>query len=71
VAGGSVVLVNPAPLVLGPMTSALATTLDELGILAPSGAQVSYDDSGGLTVTTEGDLISVDRTFKRSFRDVR
>jgi filamentous hemagglutinin family protein len=60
VANGSVVLVNPTPLVLDPTTSALAPTLDELGILAPSGAQVTYDDSGALTVTTEGDLIIED-----------
>lgn len=32
-------------------------TLDELGITAPEGATVTFDDDGILTVTSEGDLI--------------
>jgi hypothetical protein len=41
-------VVNPF-LVAGP-------TLEDLGIQAPNGAQVTFDDAGVLTVTSEGDL---------------
>lgn len=52
---GGVELVAPGPLVLAPVTSALAPTLEELGIEAPSGATLVYQD-GALTVETAGDL---------------
>jgi hypothetical protein len=37
-----------------------APGLDELGITAPSGAEVTFDDAGVLTVHTEGDLLVTD-----------
>jgi hypothetical protein len=60
VVDGGVVLASPQAVVFGPVTSAAAPTLEELGISAPSGAEVSYDDFGALTVTTEGDLVIED-----------
>jgi hypothetical protein len=67
--GGSVVILNPVSLdltgVTARPTSPLATasrsvepapSLEELGITAPAGAEVSYED-GALTVTSEGDLV--------------
>lgn len=38
-------------------TSPDVPTLDELGITAPAGAEVSFDASGALVVTSEGDLL--------------
>jgi len=56
-AGGSVYLAAPAPLDLGPVVSGAAPTLEELGITAPAGAEVTLDEAGVLTVTTDGDLL--------------
>lgn len=55
---GAVGVRAPAPLALGPVTQALAPSLDELGITAPSGAEVTLV-GGVLTVETEGDLLVV------------
>jgi filamentous hemagglutinin family protein len=60
---GRVVVANPLPVVLDPVASATAPTLEELGIVAPSGAVVTYSEFGALTVTTEGDLILHDVTI--------
>jgi filamentous hemagglutinin family protein len=38
-------------------TPAAPPTLAELGITAPSGAEVTFDDAGALTVHSEGDLL--------------
>jgi len=48
--GGAEVLLAPSGIVFPP-------TLEELGITAPSGAEVTFDDTGALTVRTEGDLL--------------
>jgi filamentous hemagglutinin family protein len=48
--GGVAVLLAPSGIVFTP-------TLEELGITAPSGAEVTFDDTGSLTVRTEGDLL--------------
>jgi filamentous hemagglutinin family protein len=65
--GGSVVLLNPTGLVL-PSDAAISTvdlaassdaaaTLEQLGISAPAGADVTLDANGALTITTPGDLV--------------
>ncbi len=55
--GGEVVLLNPVALPLGRIGAGATPTLESLGITAPDGAVVSYDDvTGELTVTSEGDL---------------
>jgi filamentous hemagglutinin family protein len=56
-AGGSVYLAAPAPLALGPVIRGAAPTLEELGITAPAGADVTLDEAGVLTVRTDGDLL--------------
>ena len=48
--GGAEVLLAPSGIVFPP-------TLEELGITTPSGAEVTFDDTGALTVRTEGDLL--------------
>jgi hypothetical protein len=53
---GTRVVLAPAPLELGPVTNALAPSLDDLGITAPSGADITLVD-GALTVSTQGDLL--------------
>jgi filamentous hemagglutinin family protein len=55
-AGGSVFIVAPAPLELGPIAAGVVPTLEELGITAPDGADVTFDEAGVLTVSTDGDL---------------
>jgi len=62
-AGGSVFLLAPTPLEFGPTSQGLAPiagsvapTLEELGITAPDGADVTFDDAGVLSVVTAGDL---------------
>lgn len=72
VGGGSVGLLSPSGVVFvetsgttarerlvaaAGTASAAAPTLAELGITAPSGAQVTFDGSGALTVRSEGDLL--------------
>ncbi|MBW2422464.1 MAG: hypothetical protein JRH19_28320, partial [Deltaproteobacteria bacterium] len=57
----SVVLLNPARIELGLVARAAsqaapAPSLEELGILAPEGAEVTFDALGALRVTSEGDL---------------
>ena len=55
--GGEVVLLNPVASPLGHIGAGATPTLESLGITAPDGAVVSYDDiTGELTVTSEGDL---------------
>jgi filamentous hemagglutinin family protein len=56
-ADGSVYLVAPPPLALGPVASGAAPTLEELGITAPAGAGVTFTDAGVLTVIGDGDLL--------------
>ena len=53
---GALIVLAPAPLILGPATSTLAPTLESLGITAPDGATIVFEN-GELTVTTEGDLL--------------
>ena len=55
-AGGSLYLVAPTPIAMGPVASSVAPTLEELGITAPAGADVTFSESGVLTVTSDGDL---------------
>lgn len=57
---GQVVIVNPSGVDFGPVTAGTTPTLEELGVTAPDGAIVSYDDvTGELTVSSEGDLFIV------------
>lgn len=50
--GGTVALLAPSGIVFTP-------TLEDLGITAPSGAELSFDAAGALTVATDGDLFVV------------
>jgi filamentous hemagglutinin family protein len=65
-ATGALGLLNPSGVVFGATsiavsgTRVIATaipTLAELGISAPSGAEVAFDETGALTVTSQGDLV--------------
>jgi filamentous hemagglutinin family protein len=60
---GSVFILAPSPLSLGPTSALLAPTLEALGISAPDGADVTFDEAGVLTVTTEGDLLVEGRSI--------
>lgn len=55
---GQVILLDPAGVEFGSVTTLGAPSLAELGITAPSGASVGYDEaSGELAVTSEGDVL--------------